>query len=158
MSEHEINNIDSIAKALFVVNRHAKTAPNPRYLYDMKKEAITKLIKEKHAFKIGLHFSDHPKLSHQHSTVLVKVSDYYFHILPSKEDFKLLKHLGKVDSNYRNPKPQMSLSHAKKILCELLGWSYPPKSEQKQTYTSYFTPSSLGQMSGHPYNKRKWRY
>ncbi|KKE79090.1 hypothetical protein DEJ64_17160 [Bacilli bacterium] len=110
------DSLKEIAKALFIINRHAKTAPEPKHLYYIKKETINKLLKEKKAIKMGLHFSDHPKLSNQHSTLLVKVDDYYFHIPPTKEDFKGLKHLGSLDQNYRNPQTKMSLSKAKKIV------------------------------------------
>ncbi|MBM7572207.1 YkyB family protein [Aquibacillus albus] len=159
MNQKHKDNINEIAQALFVVNRHAKTAPNPRFLYSMKKQTIHKLLKNNQALKVGLHFSDHPKLSHQHSTVLVKVGEYFFHIPPMKQDFKDLKHLGNVDSNYRNPKPQMSLSQAKKILSNYLDWSLETKQHhQKERYPSYFTPSSLGQLNGSPFKKKKWRY
>ena len=108
--------VREIAKALYTVNRHAKTAPEPRHLYYIKKEAINRLLKENKAERIGLHFSEHPKLSNQHSTLLVKVDDYYFHILPTKKDFEQLRHLGSLDQNYRNPQAKMSLSQAKKII------------------------------------------
>ncbi|MDL4842160.1 YkyB family protein [Aquibacillus rhizosphaerae] len=161
MVRNESYTIDSIAQALFIVNRHAKTAPNPRQLYNMKKQAITKLLNENRATKVGLHFSDHPKLSHQHSTLLIKVSDYYFHIPPTKDDFKQMKHLGNLDKDYRNPKPQMSLTQAKKILSKLLGWKYPDTNksdDQKQRYSSYFTPSSLGQLNSSTHKNKYWKY
>src|SRR5690625_1428292 len=105
--------VSDIAKALYTINRHAKTAPEPKHLYFLKKEAIDKLLATNKAKKIGLHFSNNPKKSNQHSTLLVKVDKYYFHIPPSKEDFTELKHLGKLDQNYRNPQTRMSLSQAK---------------------------------------------
>lgn len=159
MSNKSNINIDEIAKAIFVVNKHAKTAPNPRHLYNMKKQAIMKLLKEGCASKVGLHFSDHPKFSHQHSTLLVKVSNYYFHIPPAKEDFKTMEHLGKLDNDYRNPKTKLALSQAKKVLCSYLDWPYPEqnKPEKRQNYSSYFTPSSLGQLNGSPFKKRNWK-
>ncbi|MFB1051589.1 YkyB family protein [Paraliobacillus sp. JSM ZJ581] len=133
--------LNQIAKALFVINRHAKTALNPRELYNLKKQAINELLKNDNAEKVGLHYSDHPKLSHQHSTLLVKVGNYYFHILPNKQDFKDVKHLGNIDKSYRNPKTKMSLTQAKKIICAYLNIDIP---KQKRTYSSYYTPSSLG--------------
>ncbi|MFC2950270.1 YkyB family protein [Virgibacillus sediminis] len=144
---------NEIAKALYTINRHAKTAPEPKHLYDIKKEAINRLLKEKKADKIGLHFSDHPKYSNQHSTLLVKVADYYFHIPPTKEDFKELEHLGTLDHNYRNPQARMSLSQAKKTIYQYIGWK-PRKgnqTQQRRNYSSsYFTPSSLGKMEWPP--------
>lgn len=143
--------IKEIAKALFTINRHAKTAPEPQHLYHLKKEAIQKLLAEKRAKKVGLHFSNHPKFSNQHSTILVSVDDYYFHILPEKKDFEELKHLGKLDQNFRNPKTKMSLTHAKKIIYQYIDWK--PKKKQKNRrrhYSSYYTPSSLGKMEWPP--------
>ncbi|OZU90479.1 hypothetical protein CIL03_04855 [Virgibacillus indicus] len=148
--------LNDIAKAIFTVNRHAKTAPEPQHLYFIKKEAITRLLKEKRAAKIGLHYSDHPKLSNQHSTLLVKVDDYYFHIPPSKEDFKELEHLGALDENYRNPQTKMSLSQAKRVLYQYIDWK--PKTKRpiasRKYSSSYFTPSSLGKMEWPPTKKR----
>src|SRR5690625_7865109 len=108
--------VKDIARALFTINRHAKTALEPQHLYHIKKETISKLLLEKKAKKIGLHFSDHPQLSNQHSTLLVQVDDYYFHILPEKKDFEELKHLGALDKSYRKPRTTMSLYHAKRTL------------------------------------------
>lgn len=141
MNTEKNADIEQIAKALFVINRHAKTALNPKDLYYLKKQAIAKLLDNNEAQKVGLHYSDRPKLSHQHSTLLVKVGNYYFHILPNKHDFKEVKHLGNIDKNYRNPKTKMSLSQAKKIICTYLNIDLP---KTKKTYSSYYTPSSLG--------------
>lgn len=136
-----------LAKALYTVNRHAKTAPEPQHLYFLKRSAIERLLQEKRAKKIGLHFSDHPKLSNQHSTLLIQVDSYYFHILPSKEDFKQLKHLGSLDQNYRNPQTKMSLSEAKKIISRYIGLNTKqPAPEKKPMRTACYTPSSLGKL------------
>ncbi|MFD2628220.1 YkyB family protein [Oceanobacillus kapialis] len=139
-----------IAKALYTVNRHAKTAPEPKHLYYIKKETINRLLRERKAKKIGLHFSAHPKLSNQHSTLLVKVDEYYFHIPPTKEDFQQLEHLGALDENYRNPQCKMSLSQAKKVIYDFIDWK--PKTSPKVTSkrSSYYTPSSLGKMEWPP--------
>jgi hypothetical protein len=48
--------IDNLSQALFIVNRHAKTAPNPKFLYKLKHESLKKLIEEGKAIKIGLNF------------------------------------------------------------------------------------------------------
>lgn len=141
-----------IAKALFSVNKHAKTAPKPQHLYFIKKETIHRLLAENRAKKIGLHFSDHPKYSNQHSTLLVQVDDYYFHILPEKDDFQKLKHLGSLDHTYRNPRTKMSLSQAKKIIYQYIDWKPKKrtKTQHKKHTSSYFTPSSLGKMEWPP--------
>ncbi|GAB3793020.1 YkyB family protein [Virgibacillus kimchii] len=147
----EETSLNNIAKALYTINRHAKTAPDPKHLYAMKKEAISQLLQKKHAKKIGLHFSNHPKLSNQHSTLLVKVGEYYFHIPPTKQDFKDLDHLGSLDDNYRNPRAKMSLSQAKRVIYDYIGWKPPKAQGTKKRYSSaYFTPSSLGKMEWPP--------
>ncbi|MFC0301575.1 YkyB family protein [Virgibacillus soli] len=147
--------VQDLAKAIFTVNRHAKTAPEPQHLYTIKREAIQKLLQEKRAKRIGLHFSDNPKFSNQHSTLLVEVGNYFFHIPPTKEDFKDLKHLGKLDHKYRNPQTKMSLSVAKKVIYEYIDWKEEERksSTRKTRYSSYFTPSSLGKMEWPPTNR-----
>ncbi|HLQ74015.1 MAG TPA: YkyB family protein [Bacillota bacterium] len=146
----------SIAQAIFIINKHAKTAPEPKHLYTIKKRAINKLLKEKRCKKIGLHFSNHPKLSHQHSTLLVKVDNYYFHILPKRHDFKTLDHLGKLADTYRNPPTRMALSKAKQIVYKYINWK-PNVSKKKATnQSSYFIPSSLGKFSWN--ESKKYRH
>ncbi|SFD83970.1 YkyB-like protein [Lentibacillus persicus] len=155
MAEKEPIPLEDLGKALFTINRHAKTAPDPKHLYYLKKESIKRLLQEKRAEKIGLHYSDNPKFSNQHSTLLVKVDKYFFHIPPEKGDFKDFKHLGKLDQNYRNPSTKMSLSQAKKIVYRYIDWQPAAKDPQrnpgkKKYRSSYFTPSSLGKMEWPP--------
>lgn len=119
--------IRNLSQALFVVNRHAKTAPEPKFLYLLKKKALEKLIKENKAQKCGLHFSNNPKYSQQRSDLLVSVGDYYFHMPPTKDDFKDLPHLGKLNHSYRNPKTRMSLTEAKQILQVYTGIKQQPQ-------------------------------
>ncbi|MEK3887146.1 YkyB family protein [Bacillus sp. FSL K6-3431] len=127
MNSRTINNhahdptIANLSQAIFAVNRHAKTAPDPKFLYGLKKAALTKMIVEKKALKTGLHFSRNPKYSQQQSDVIVECGDYTFHIPPTKEDFANLPHLGHLDHQYRNPKSRMSLNMAKKILQDYTG-------------------------------------
>lgn len=148
--------LQQLAQAIFTVNRHAKTALEPQHLYFIKKEAINKLLKENRAKKIGLHFTDRPKYSNQHSTLLVKVADYYFHIPPSKEDIQELEHLGSLDKNFRNPQTKMSLSQAKRILYPYINYKPPSKPKHNHTYaSSYYTPSSLGKMEWPPTKRRR---
>lgn len=117
----ENQTIDHLAQAIFIVNRHAKTAPNPKYLYRLKHEAIKKLLTEGKAKKLGLHFSQNPKFSQQQSDVLVKCGRYSFHIPPTKQDFRELPHLGKLDRFVRNPKTRLPLSEAKRLLEMFVG-------------------------------------
>jgi len=139
--------LEEIAKAIFIVNRHAKAALEPQHLYKIKKLAVEKLLQQKRAEKIGLHFSNNPKFSNQHSTLLVKIGNYYFHIPPSKQDFKEVKHLGTLNHHFRNPKTRMSLSKAKKILYNFIDLDPPKKTNQTYRHSSYFTPSSLGKFN-----------
>lgn len=122
--------IENLSQAIFIVNRHAKTAINPSFLYKLKHEALKKLIDEGKAKKVGLHFSENPKNSRQQSDVLIQCGRYTFHIPPTKKDFSDLPHLGKLDSNVRNPKAVLSLNTAKAILQAYTGISelHPPAS------------------------------
>lgn len=113
--------IENLSQAIFIVNRHAKTAPNPKHLYQLKQEAIKKMILENKAKKAGLHYSNNPKLSQQQSDVLVVCGDYTFHIPPTKLDFEELPHLGKLDQSVRNPKARLSLTASKKLLASYTG-------------------------------------
>ncbi|WP_045515464.1 YkyB family protein [Neobacillus niacini] len=126
--------IDNLSQALFIVNRHAKTAPNPKFLYKLKHESLKKLIEEGKAKKIGLHFSQNPRNSKQQSDVLVECGHYTFHIPPTKSDFTELPHLGKLDGSVRNPKTSLSLSQAKTVLKTYTGITeieQPPSSPRK---------------------------
>ena len=113
--------IDSLSLAIYTVNRHAKTAQNPKFLYLLKHEALKKMLRGGKAKKVGLHFSQNPRLSQQQSDVLVKCGNYTFHIPPTKKDFVELPHLGKLDHSVRNPKANLSLGHAKRILTAYTG-------------------------------------
>jgi hypothetical protein len=108
--------IKNLSQAVFTVNRHAKTAINPKYLYSLKKQALQKMIEEGKATKVGLHFSNNPRFSQQQSDVLVDCGVYTFHIPPAKTDFENLPHLGSLNNSIRNPKCRMSLNEAKVIL------------------------------------------
>lgn len=123
--------IENLSQAIFIVNRHAKTAPNPKFLYKLKHDALQKLLKEGKAKKVGLHFSNNPKYSKQQSDVLVLCGEYSFHLPPSKQDFEHLPHLGKLDNNVRNPKAQLSLYEAKKLLSNYTGSREDPPNKAK---------------------------
>lgn len=137
--------VSEIAKAIYTVNRHAKAALKPQHLYSIKQRAIDHLLSKNLAEKLGLHFTNSPKNSNQHSMLLVKVDEYYFHIPPTKEDFKELKHLGNLDESFRNKRVRMSLSEAKTLLYDYLDWQPEEKQSRRGQYRSnYYTPSSLG--------------
>ncbi len=127
--------ISNLTHAIFSVNRHAKTAPDPKFLYLLKRKALEKLVQEGKAKKVGLHFSRNPKNSKQQSDVLVSAGDYFFHMPPSKEDFEHLPHLGSLNQTYRNPKANMSLSQAKEVLQNYVGLLPPTKKPPEKTST-----------------------
>jgi len=141
---------NTLAQAIFTVNRHAKTALKPQHLYKIKEIAINKLLEENRARKIGLHFAKNPKYSNQYSTLLIKVDNYYFHLPPTKEDFQTLEHLGELDEDYRNPRTNMGLNYAKKIIYTFIDWKEPNRKRQKRNKSPYYTPSSLGKMEWPP--------
>lgn len=111
-----MDKIKQIAEAIFIVNRHSKTALDPTYLYQLKQAAIQQLIQEGHAKKIGLQYTNRPKNCRQHSLVLVQCSDLLFHIPPTKTDLKALPHLGKQVPIKRTTKISLSLKRAKYYL------------------------------------------
>ena len=119
-----MNNKDYIRQltvAIYTVNRHAKTAPDNKKLYTLKKIALDKLISSGHATKVGLHFVENPKFSKQHSTTLVSCCDFLFHMIPEKEDFTSLPHLGHQYYTSRNPQERMSIRAAKELLSKYIG-------------------------------------
>lgn len=118
--------VENLSKAIYTVNRHAKTATNPKYLYLLKKKALQKLLNEGKGKKVGLHFSKNPRFSQQQSDVLISLGDYFFHMPPTKEDFVNLPHLGTLNHSYRNPKAHMSLNIAKQLLQNYTGIKEKP--------------------------------
>lgn len=124
---------EQLATAIYTVNRHAKTAIDNKPLYELKSLAIKKMLSENKAKKIGLHFVRNPRNSQQQSSVLIQCADYYFHMIPVKEDFKLLPHLGHLDDTYRNPIRKMNLRNAKEILTEYIGPQPIKKKSTKRT-------------------------
>lgn len=132
--------VNTLSQAIFTVNRHAKTAGNPKYLYSLKKRALMKMIREGKAKKVGLHFSKNPKFSQQQSDVLIDCGEYTFHIPPSKEDFKQLPHLGTLDQSLRNPRCKMGLQQAKGILEDYTGMSDSDDKNNKHGKNNYQKP------------------
>ena len=126
------HSIRQLAIAIYTVNRHAKTAPDNRQLYALKKMAIDKLLSSGTAEKIGLHFVDNPKFSKQHSTVLVRCDEFLFHTIPDKEDFNTLPHLGQQDPASRNPQERMSLNTARDLLSKYVGPIHQVVPEKKK--------------------------
>jgi len=109
--------IENLAKALFVVNRHAKTSPQPQKLYQLKTNVIQKLITEGKAQKVGLQHSPNPSKFHQQTcNTLVKIAEYGFHILSTREDLLELPHLGEWNEDFRNPTDSFPLRTAVQLL------------------------------------------
>lgn len=132
--------VQELPQAIFIVNKHAKAAPQPRLLYDLKQSAINKMLKEGKATKLGLHFSNNPRNAQQQSDVIIECGDYIFHLPPSKEDIKTLPHLGNRIPDKRNPKTQMSLSRAKAIIYNYVGTRESKKENVKSFGHSYAKP------------------
>lgn len=145
-----------IAQALYSINRHAKTALNKQPLYQLKKETLEKLIRFGYAKKIGLHFSENPQKSKQHSTTLVEVQDYLFHLPASPED-KELPHLGKLDFTYTNPSTPMNLTVAKEVLAKYLKLHMPAAEKREkpryQSLQSTPSPSEYRRSQKNPHKK-----
>ncbi|MBM7621802.1 hypothetical protein JOC95_003710 [Bacillus tianshenii] len=133
------SSIENLSRAIFTVNRHAKTAPDPKFLYTLKRQALEKLLAEGKATKKGLHFSKNPKNSRQQSDVLVSAGEYFFHLPPTKEDFSELPHLGELNDHYRNPKANMSLSVAKTLLQQYANY-YPTEDKKQPGKKTYQKP------------------
>ncbi|MCQ6264720.1 YkyB family protein [Fictibacillus sp. WQ 8-8] len=106
------NNTTEIAQAIYILNKHAKNAPE---LYAMKKRAIEKLMKQGKAKKVGLNYSPNPGKALQRLDVLIQVEEYLFHLPSSRGDRKTLEIL-EYDADSRNPKVMMPLKRAKEIL------------------------------------------
>ncbi|MCZ2258946.1 YkyB family protein [Sporosarcina sp. G11-34] len=121
--------VRQLAIAIYTVNRHAKTAPDNRHLYMLKKMSLDKLIRTGNAEKIGLHFVENPKFSKQHSTTLIRCDEFLFHTIPEKDDFTTLPHLGHQDQTSRNPQERMSLKIARDLLSKYLDY---PKDASKE--------------------------
>lgn len=145
-----------IAQALYSINRHVKTALNKKPLYQLKKEALEKLIHFGYAKKIGLHFSENPKKSKQHSITLVEVQDYLFHLPVSPKD-KELPHLGKLDFTYTNPSTHMNLTAAKEVIAKYMHLQVPiTESKVKPRYQSLLStpsPSEYRRLQRNPHKK-----
>ncbi len=155
-SDMNATSTDSLAQAIFIVNKHAKTALEPKNLYNLKRLALNKLLQEGRAKKLGLHFSDNPRFAAQQSDVIISCGAYIFHLPPTKEDFKNLPHLGNRSDCIRNPKAIMSLSKAKHLLQTYVGQTSDinikhekmqkteGSNKQKQRYHNPFPSSFLG--------------
>ena len=134
-NNHRPGQVLELSQAIFIVNKHAKAAPQPRFLYELKQLAIQKMLKEGKAKKLGLHFSNNPRYAQQQSDVVIECGDYLFHVPPSKEDIKSLPHLGNRIADKRNPKTHMSLSKAKAIIYNYIG-----KREEQKEKRSIYSP------------------
>lgn len=145
-----------IAQALYSINRHAKTALDKKPLYQLKKETLENLIRSGYAQKMGLHFSENPTKSKQHSTTLVEFNNYLFHLPVAPQD-KNLPHLGKLDFSYTNPSTHMNLTSAKEIIAKHMNIRIPTvKTNVKprfQSLTSTPSPSEYRRMQKNPYKK-----
>jgi len=114
--------LENLAIAIYVVNRHAKTSPQPQKLYQLKTSALEKLMIEGKAQKVGLQQSPNPSKYHQQTcNTLVKVGEYGFHLLSTREDLQGLPHLGEWNDEFRNPTESFSLRQAISLLEQYVG-------------------------------------
>ncbi|MCU9594698.1 YkyB family protein [Caldibacillus thermolactis] len=132
--------VNTLAKALFIVNRHAKTATDSKFLYSLKHAAIQKMLEEGKAKKIGLHFSRNPRYSQQQLDVLISCGNYYFHIPPTKDDIQNLENLGHLDDHVRNPKTVFPLKEAKRVLQLYTGLKQPKQTNRSHRKPRYQKP------------------
>jgi len=132
--------IENLSQSISVVNRHAKTAPDPKFLYKLKQASLQKLLSEGKAKKIGLHFSSNPRNSQQQSDILVQCGEYTFHLPPTKKDFEDLPHLGSLNQNVRNPKSTISLNQAKKLLIAYTGLKEDNQDQNRPPGKRYVKP------------------
>lgn len=112
---------EQLASAVYITNKHAKTAPDNDFLYKLKKETLEKMIQGGLAKKVGLQFVRNPKFSQRQSAVLITCGEFHFHLPASREELKTLPHLGEPDPEYRNPKVRLGLKAAKQILQDYTG-------------------------------------
>jgi len=132
-----------IAQAIFTVNRHAKTAPDNQFLYALKNKPLNLIIQKNGPKKLALPFTKNPRKSQQQSSVLVKCGNYYFHMLPKKEDFQSLEHFGDLDESYRNPPSRMNLKHAKELLQNYTGLEPPEKKPAISAFSKRYEPKEM---------------
>lgn len=83
--------VENLSKAVYTVNRHAKTAPNPKYLYLLKKRALQKLVKEGKGKKIGLHFSKIQGSANSNRTCLSQSETTIFTCLQLKKTSNIFR-------------------------------------------------------------------
>lgn len=118
---NSLYNREQLAGAIYIINKHAKTAPDNEFLYKLKKAALMKMVENGFAEKIGLQSVPNPKLSRRQSAVLITCGEFHFHLPPTREEMKELPHLGEPDPDYRNPKVRLGLKAAKHILQDYTG-------------------------------------
>ncbi|MFC7363615.1 MULTISPECIES: YkyB family protein [Bhargavaea] len=118
---NSLNNREQLAGAIYIINKHAKTAPDNEFLYKLKKASLEKMMEEGLAEKIGLQSIANPKFSRRQSAVLITCGEFHFHLPPNRDEMKTLPHLGEPDPDYRNPKVRLGLKAAKQILQDYTG-------------------------------------
>jgi hypothetical protein len=118
---NSLYNREQLAGAIYIINKHAKTAPDNEFLYKLKKAALMKMMADGIAEKVGLQSVPNPKFSRRQSAVLITCGEFHFHLPPTREEIKSLPHLGEPDPDYRNPKVRLGLKAAKHLLQDYTG-------------------------------------
>ncbi|WP_171016839.1 YkyB family protein [Pseudalkalibacillus caeni] len=124
--------IETIAVALYTVNKHAKVASKESQLYLLKNNALNKLLREGIAKKIGIHKATSAKYSKQQLELLIQIGRFTFHQKPTKHDLKNFPHLGERDEGIRNPKIHMPLKKARQTLEQYAGRVKQPELKKKK--------------------------
>lgn len=117
-----------IARSIQIINKRAKQVQNPSFLYQLKYEAIQKLLSDHDAKKICLHYFKRVQQFHFYNMtnkninnvfVLVECANYYFHYPASNQDKQLLSY-EIIKKDIRNPPTKMSYFIAKRNLTKYL--------------------------------------
>lgn len=103
----------TIVESIFIINRRVKQVSDPSLLYNLKHDAIAKLLKENKATKLYLH-----RYSRKIIFVIVECEGgYLFHYPADQTDLKQLEYR-EVVLNHRNPPTTLSYFKAKRTLID----------------------------------------
>jgi hypothetical protein len=103
--------LQSIDRALYVVNVYAKTSKDSKILYELKECTLNRLLMWRYANRIGYH-----SIGKKHAT-LIRVQKRSFHQPTKTSDLKSLTPLGAFDHSIKNEKVNdLSLQDAILIL------------------------------------------
>jgi hypothetical protein len=112
-------NSQTIAEAIYVINRHAKTTTDTERFYKLKRAALLKLLRENSAYVVGLQYHASRLSTTPRKYVLICCHNYFFHLVPTEYDLSSLPNV--VRNNYqRNRRVEISLETAIQIISSYL--------------------------------------